>query len=256
MHLAMPFIFYERLMENSWFQYWFGEAYKQLYPHRNISEARTQVEYLLRELPVTPAWRILDIGCGQGRHLEILRSLGYPSCLGLDLSLPLLSDARKLKLAVTRSDMRYLPFRSESFDLVTSFFTSFGYFATLAEDANAMSQFGSVLKPGGNLFMDLINKNYLLRTLVPENRQTINGGEVLQRRRLEGQVVIKEIEIFAPDGSVEKFTERVRLYSLEEILELAERFSLRHRKSFGDEMGGRYHNENSPRMTLLLQKVG
>lgn len=238
-----------------WFECWFGKAYKELYPHRDFREARAQVAFLLRELPVTPAWRILDVGCGQGRHLETFRELGFPFGFGLDLSLSLLRDARDARQAVVRGDMRHLPFPPVGFDLVTSFFTSFGYFATLGEDEEVMEQFATVLKPGGNLLLDLINIEPLSARLVPENRAWVDGSEIVQRRRMEGGIVIKEIEIRKPDGIVEKFEERVRLYPRHVILALAERFGLIHVKTFGDESGGAYQSDLSPRMTLLFRKA-
>ena len=242
-------------MKEPWYKRWFGDAYKVLYPHRDFHEAKSQIAFVLRELPVTPEWRILDVGCGQGRHLKILRSLGYASSFGLDLSLPLLRDARAAGLGIARGDMRRLPFHPGSFDLVTSFFTSFGYFATFAEDVEAMAQFVSVLQPGGSLFLDLIDKEHLLSRLVPEDRRVVADTEVVQRRRVEGQVVIKDIELRKPGGLVEKFEERVRLYGMGEMLALAERFSLRHVKTFGNEAGEAWHCGQSPRMSLLLQKV-
>lgn len=252
-------------MDKSWFKRWFGETYKQLYPHRDMFEAEAQVRFVLRALPVAPEWRILDIGCGQGRHVGILRGSGYPHCAGIDLSLPLLRDARAAGLPVARGDMRRLPFRPHGFDLVTSFFTSFGYFATFDEDVDTLAQFVSVLKPGGFLFLDLINKGHLIKHLVSNDRKIIAGAEVIQSRRLIGEVdsadsagpgtvVVKEIEIHRPDGKVERFEERVRLYELETMLSLASRFSLEHIATFGDETGGTWRPESSPRMALLLRR--
>lgn len=266
-------------MDKQWFKRWFGETYKQLYPHRDMLEAEAQVRFVLRALPVTPEWRILDIGCGQGRHVDILRRNGYPHCAGFDLSLPLLRDARAAGLPVARGDMRRLPFRAHGFDLVTSFFTSFGYFATFAEDVDTLAQFVSVLKPGGFLFLDLINKGHLIKHLVSKDRKIIAGAEVIQSRRLidgsdsaasadaagsgkadgaggyagPGTVVVKEIEIRRPDGQVERFEERVRLYEPETMLALAARFSLEHVATFGDETGGTWRPGSSPRMALLLR---
>jgi SAM-dependent methyltransferase len=271
-------------MDKSWFKRWFGETYKQLYPHRDLLEAEAQVRFVLRALPVTPEWRILDIGCGQGRHVDILRRNGYSHCAGFDLSLPLLRDARAAGLPVARGDMRHLPFRAHGFDLVTSFFTSFGYFATFDEDVGALAQFVSVLKPGGFLFLDLIDKGHLIKHLVSKDRKIIAGAEVIQSRRLiqeggEGRpggladaagsgkadggegysgpktVVIKEIEIRRPDGQVERFEERVRLYEPETMLALACRFSLEHVATFGDETGGTWRPGSSPRMAMLLRRT-
>jgi SAM-dependent methyltransferase len=247
-------------MDNSWFHRWFNDAYKRLYPHRDEREAGAQARFVIRALPVTPEWRILDVGCGAGRHLAWFRRHGFPHCFGLDLSLPLLRDARAAGQAVARADMRRVPFRPGRFDLVTSFFTSFGYFATFEEDVEALAQMVSLLKPGGHLFLDLINKDHLLKHLVPEDRRRLDGSEVVQRRRIEGPrekpgtVVVKEIEIRRPDGTQERYQERVRLYGREEMPELAARFRLSLQASFGDEAGGIYRGEASPRMALLYRK--
>jgi SAM-dependent methyltransferase len=247
-------------MDEPWFHRWFNDAYKRLYPHRDERQAAEQARFVTRALPVTPEWRIVDVGCGAGRHLAWLRGHGFPHCFGLDLSLPLLRDARAAGQAVARADMRKIPFRPGASDLVTSFFTSFGYFATFAEDVEALAQMVSLLKPGGYLFLDLINKPHLLRNLVPEDRRRVEASEVVQRRRLEGSpdgpgtVVVKEIEIHRPDGTRENYQERVRLYGRDEMPALAARFGLGLKATYGDETGCAYRDEASPRMALLYRK--
>jgi hypothetical protein len=67
-------------------------------------------------------------------------------------------------------------------------------------------------------------------------------------------VVVKEIEIHRPDGTLERYEERVRLYELETMLGLASRFSLDHVATFGDETGGAWRPDDSPRMALLLRR--
>ena len=240
-------------MKNPWFKNWFGETYRKLYPHRDLRQADAQVKSLLEALPVMPGWSILDVGCGSGRHLEMFQQQGC-SGIGLDLSPLLLREARLGALTEVRGDMRHLPFRPASFDLAACFFTSFGYFATLDEDVQALAQFAGVLKPGGYFFLDLINKTHLLKNLVPRERCVLDGSPVEQYRRFEGGMVIKEIEIKRPDGQVEKFEERVRLYEEGELFALAERFSLRPLRVFGDECGGAYQAETSLRMAALFQK--
>ena len=261
-------------MKETGFKRWFGEHYKRLYPHRDLREAERQIDPLLRILPVTPEWRILDVGCGSGRHLEVLRRRGRGGLAGVDLSLPLLRDARARGLPVVRADMRRLPFRSGGFDLVTSFFTSFGYFATFEEDVDALGQFVSALRPGGYLFLDLPDADSLLCNIVPRDVRMVDGAMVEQRRRIEeedvrggtgvpepegrgplaaGRVVIKDIEIRRPSGEVERFEERVRLYSLAEMAAHGARFGLTHLATYGDESGGAWEPGHSPRMALLFR---
>ncbi|MEO7424265.1 MAG: methyltransferase domain-containing protein [Fibrobacteria bacterium] len=249
-------------MSEAWYARWFGETYKRLYPHRDVLEAAAQAAFVLRALPVTPEWRVLDIGCGAGRHLEAFHKNGIAKGMGLDYSLPLLRDARKADRMVVRGNMRHLPFRLSCFDLVTSFFTSFGYFATFEADVETFAQFASVLKPGGFLFLDLINRGPLIRNLIPHDIRTMDGSRVEQRRSLEGPlagpgtVVVKDISIRHPDGSMESHQERVRLYEMDTMLDLAKRFSLRHIATFGDEAGAAYCLEDSPRMSMLFQTAG
>lgn len=252
-------------MGQSWFKAWFGDAYKQLYPHRNYSEASAQVNSLLNALPANKNWRILDIGCGQGRHLDTMHKLGYQHCVGLDLSHLLLLDAKQSGLKILQGDMRYLPFRHQSYNLVTSFFTSFGYFPTLEEDIGALAQFVSVLKPNGYLFLDLLNKDFLEANLIADDRRILCEKKVNQSRRIEihahpqgailasNAVVIKDIKIENANGDIEKFEERVRLYTLNDMQILMQHFSLTLIHIFGNEKGEEYNSLVSPRMSLLLQ---
>ena len=71
-------------MDKPWFNRWFGEAYKRLYPHRDFKEAELQVAFVLRELPVTFKWRILDVGCGQRNFT--LRNPSFEASPGNHLS--------------------------------------------------------------------------------------------------------------------------------------------------------------------------
>src|SRR5690606_35628439 len=121
-------------------------------------EARTQVDFLCRILPET-THRSLDVACGQGRHvLELLRR--NHDAYGTDLSAVLLEKAgarQELANRLTRADMRALPFKSDSFDLITSFFTSFGYFDTDKDHFDLLREWARLLRPGGLLFIDYLN---------------------------------------------------------------------------------------------------
>lgn len=241
-----------------WFERWFGEEYKALYPHRDEAQARTQVAFLVRALSVhaggaPSSWSVLDVGCGAGRHLRAFRAEGV-SAFGVDLSAVLLRDARLAGSNVARADMRRLPFRPHAFDLVGCFFTSFGYFATFEEDVAALAGFAAAARRGGFLFIDLPNAAQVARALVPEDTLDFNGRRVDVRRALEGDSVVKRIRIHAGAGAEElRREERVRLFPLDRLEPALRALGLETLRVFGDEAGAEYDPERSPRMSLLLR---
>ena len=155
-----------------WFEEWFGEEYLQLYPHRDDAEAERAVALIARATGFTAGWRVLDVGCGAGRHARALRSLGA-RCVGLDLSAALLRVARGVTDApLVRADMRRIPIRPGSMDLTVSLFTSFGYFEHDEEHQAVLREMVGTLRPGGWLVIDFLNAVEVRRRLLPRYRAT------------------------------------------------------------------------------------
>lgn len=236
-----------------WFREWFGEAYLALYPHRDEAEARAAVRLLVEAGEPDPAHPVLDLACGAGRHLRALRGAGLRA-VGTDLSLPLLREARGRagteEPALVRGDMRRLPFAAEAFGAVANFFTSFGYFATSGEDARAAAEIARVLRPGGVFVLDYLNASRVRDTLVPEDEAELDDRTVRQRRWLEGDAVVKRIEILEPGEAPMVHHERVRLYDPEGLETLLRESGLEPLHRYGDYAGSE-HAADSPRLILL-----
>lgn len=96
-------------------------------------------------LPAYPC-RIFDAGCGPGHFMELLKQ--YGTIIGTDYSLERVQFCRTEHLAETaQADLRAVPFRSESFDLITTIDT----IEHIKEDQQALKELHRVLKPGGLL---------------------------------------------------------------------------------------------------------
>ncbi|MBA3318935.1 MAG: methyltransferase domain-containing protein [Gemmatimonadales bacterium] len=215
-----------------WFEEWFGEEYLQLYPHRDEAEADRAVRLVTRATGLQPGWRVLDVGCGAGRHARAFRSAGA-RCYGVDLSLTLLRIAGGVTDApLVRADMRRLPIRPGSMDLTVSLFTSFGYFERDEEHAGALAEMAATLRPGGWFVIDFLNAAEVRARLVPRETVAVLGGEVDVRRSVspDGHYVCKTI--VTPGGR--RFVERVRLFESEEIADLLGEAGVEVRHRFGD----------------------
>jgi ubiquinone/menaquinone biosynthesis C-methylase UbiE len=96
---------------------------------------------------------ILDAGCGTGAAMT--RSLcRYGRVTGIDISAIALGFCRRRQAQrLGRASISALPFRSETFDLVTSFDVL--YEQAVPDDLAALREFRRVLKPGGQALLRL-----------------------------------------------------------------------------------------------------
>lgn len=248
---------------SDWYKTAFRYDYLRVYPHRNDEEARRQVDFLVDKLDVLPSCEVLDLGCGDGRHSLELTRRGF-RVTGLDLSEELLERARRrtaeegLDIDFIQGDMRDPP-AERAYDLVVNFFTSFGYFREDAENARVLDAISRSLRPGGRFLMDYLNREYVIATLVPSDRRTVEGMEVEQRRWITGDPsaagahvrINKQVRI-REDGAERSYDESVRMYTLEELEALMERTGLKVMRTYGD-FDGRPVSGDAPRNILVGQ---
>src|SRR5213596_580093 len=90
-------------------------------------------------------WRVLDVGCGAGAFLRLVAQRGgVPSGIDASDALIAFARARLPGASLHVGEMESLPWRDESFDLVTGFNSFF-----FADDmVAALREAGRVAKPG------------------------------------------------------------------------------------------------------------
>lgn len=235
-----------------WYEHWFGEAYLDLYPHRDDRDAERVVALLSSRRLVAPGDRVLDLACGPGRHAAALASRGT-RVTGFDLSLTLLRTAqRRGSHSLVRGDMRALAFRDGRFDAVVNLFTSFGYFDRDEQHQEVLDEVARVLRPGGRLVLDFLNAPLVRARLVQRDSGRLGDRRVVQERRMsdDGRYVVKTISL---EGEGRQFMERVRLYDGDELGAMARRAGLRVEEVFGDYDGAPW-TPSTPRLLLVASR--
>ncbi|MCF8413759.1 MAG: class I SAM-dependent methyltransferase [Melioribacteraceae bacterium] len=245
-------------MSQEWFKDWFeSEDYLTVYKHRNNNEARQLLDLIIEKTGIESGAKILDSACGAGRHSIHLAKLGF-DVVAFDLSETLLRIAKKnsfeqnLKIQFYQRDIREA-FFDVKFDLILNLFTSFGYFEEDSENFQFILNAHNMLKPRGFFVFDYFNKNLLINNLVPESITHLADKIITERRRFDGERVIKDIEI-KQNGSTNIFYESVRLYSPEEILTHFSKIGFKAKSIFGDYSGTRFDETTSKRLVIFFTK--
>jgi len=240
-----------------WYEAAFEADYLSRYAHRSDQAAAAEVEFLIRVLDLPKAACVLDLCSGAGRHSRAFSAKGL-RVVSLDLSMDLLRAGRTrqgLSLAV-RSDVRWLPFPTASFDGVVNLFTSFGYFESEDDNFAVLHNASRVLRPGGVLVLDFLNLEPTLVGLEPRTERHVGRTRMIEQRHYDQQRgrLMKQIRIEDPDGPVRELQESVRAYAPHELAELLDRAGLKKRQPYGDLRGGVFDKARSPRCVWVARK--
>lgn len=254
----------------------FDDAYRRiLEPFHPEEEARLETAAVRELLGLSQEDRVLDVGCGWGRHLQLLEEAGH-FVVGTDLSVALLRQAAEGRAApeegpeagevpdhvqstgsarLAAGDMRRLPFRAGSFDVVLNLATSLGLFVRDTPAVEALAEVRRVLRPGGRLLMEGMHRDDVVSQYAHRDRWELDDGtRVRVRRRFDAVRGISHevLRWSAPDGSAGAKRHSLRLRTATEMVVLLERAGLQPGPVLGD-WDGEPLRLDSPRMILLAR---
>ena len=239
-----------------------------------VSRADAEVGVMVdrfNELGIPPDARVLDAGCGIGRHSVPLASRGY-EVTGFDLSPLYLEEARRaagaagVNLRLIQEDSRELGhvLRDEApFQAVVNMFTSHGYYREGA-DLRFFRDLHSLAVPGAALVIETLNRDYILRNFQPLGVVEAGGIEQHDHRRLNLETSCLENVWTFYEKSDDGLRLRLRLefdlrmYSLHELRELLGRAGWEPVSSFTREGDGTDTSPVKPdsfRMWIVARRV-
>lgn len=135
-----------------------GKSYKLETPDSHVTD-------LMPFFEQSGVDRILDLGCGLGRHFRLYGSYGF-RVVGIDISKKAVEAARRAsprKGCLIRADMAKLPFKEESFGLVISWRVV--HLARMQAVVDTISEVKRVTKKGGYMYASLRSVNNTLYSI-------------------------------------------------------------------------------------------
>lgn len=170
---------------------WFNELAAFMGPAylRNAFTYGTEqeVEFLVAELGLRPGDRVLDAGCGPGRHSLALARRGM-DVVGVDLSPEFVALARAAADAAGTANVRFevgdvraLAYDGEFDAVVCLCQGGFGLLGGGPDEDAVMARFAAALRPGGRLALSAFNAYFVVRH--PEPGETFDPATGVHHER-------------------------------------------------------------------------
>ena len=228
---------------------WWRQLFNALYVKtdgdvvENVENTRRDVDFILAAAPIAPHSQILDLCCGQGRHCLELARRGFKSVTGVDRSRYLIRLAKKraqnegLQVVFKEGDARNPRLIENTFDCVAIMGNSFGYFSNKQDDEKVLSTVGKILRPSGQLVLDITDGAYMADHFERRSWEWIDEHHLVCRERSlsadRERLISREVIVHDETGVLADQFYAERLYTKEGIQKLLEKTGFRNVRHHG-----------------------
>jgi SAM-dependent methyltransferase len=134
---------------DTYYGYPLGGSQSAAHVAHRLAPVRTRATFRLGVLlhPWQPGGALLDVGCGSGRYLDLMRALGWPRTAGVDISRTAVTAAKELGLEVYAGELHEAGLEAASFDAISISHT----LEHVADPVALLREVRRVAKPGGRI---------------------------------------------------------------------------------------------------------
>jgi SAM-dependent methyltransferase len=225
------------------------------------SDVKREASFIERLLNLAQGARVLDLGCGMGRHAVELASRGY-QVVGVDISQTMLDRAteyalqRRQPVNFVKGDMRKLSLDAV-FDGIFCWAETFGYFDEQTNLA-VLESIHRALRPGGTFALDVANRDFVAPrspTMVWFEQEGCVCMDEMKFDFYTSRMVVKRTVLFQT-GRSRELEYSIRMYSLHELGRVLHQSGFRVLEVSGHRAHpGAYFGSESPRLIIAAERT-
>jgi D-alanine-D-alanine ligase len=236
----------ERHLPSDWWRTLFNSLYLKTDGDvvENADNTQREVDLVVQAASLERNDCILDMCCGQGRHVLEFGRRGFRNVVGVDRSRYLVRLARKraategLSVTFHEGDARRFRVKGGPYHCVAILGNSFGYFDQQADDAAVLNNVARVMSPNGVLVLDVTDGAWMREHFEPRSWEWIDQDHFVCRERAlsrdQGRLISREVIVHAERGVIADQFYAERLYSSPQLIDLLERTGFRMVRMHGE----------------------
>jgi D-alanine-D-alanine ligase len=224
----------EPYVNKDWWKFLFNMNYLKTDADVVEDESITKKEVdfiinIMKKYNINEKSNIVDICCGQGRHLIGLNKMGFKNLIGVDYSSDLLRVARIRskynEIKYIQSDVRNIRNLSSNIsDYIQMLGNSWGYFNTIEDNVKVLKEIYRLLKKDGIFLLDVTNGSYVSKSFSKSSWEWIDKYILVCRERelsIDGKKLIsREIIIDLKNKNTTDQLYSEFLFSIDEIISI------------------------------------
>ncbi len=224
-----------------------------------LKPERTQREcsYIINHCVLNRGEAILDLACGHGRHSIQLTKEGMKVC-GWDINRAFLELARQtaraenLDIDFIENDILNINY-NQQFHAGILLYNALGFF-NRGEAKKLLLKIHDALVPGGKLFLDIKNRDHILKEIQPCSITEKNRDLMIDQLSFDSTTgTTTNRRIYIKDGQRHDATFTMYLYHYQDILQMLQSMSFKVNQVLGHWNGSAFTSD-SRRMIFVLER--